>query len=412
MDAIALFDPASSGLPLKKAARDLGYKVICIFTHSMKSYKRIYRVTSEALFSDCDEVIESDDKEEIVRKLKASKYTIKASIAATEGGVELAEQVADALGLVTNPIELSEARRDKGEMRRFFKKSGLSCPDFALCSSEDEVRQFASTHSFPLVIKTPKGASTCQVFVCEDLDELLKGYRDILGQEDLFGHFAKRAVVEDYISGKEYIVDTFSDGEKIHVTDVWYYDKIESANFKNIYYNIISLPLTDPHLKNLMEYAVKAAKYFRVQFGTAHIEIKDDPKRGPTLIEIGARLPGVRLPMYIQKFSNFDPYRATIEVFTKGKTSVPEPIVYSKHIAVVFCPSLLGGKIQKILGLDHIRKLSSYQDHLVNVQEGDTVSPSTYIGTTLCFVFLAHESREQLFQDMEKAHELFTVEFF
>jgi biotin carboxylase len=411
MDAIAFFDPVSSGAPLKNAAREMGYRVVCVLTHPLASYEHLYHVSGEALVHDCDEVVKGRTRDEIIQKLNASPFKIKACIAATEGGVELAEEVAHALGLLCNPLELGEACRDKGVMRKMLKKSGLSCPGFAICQSEKDVKEFAAAHRFPLVIKTPKGASTSQVYVCENLPSLLEAFHSIYGHEDLYGNVAKTAVLEEYIAGKEYIVNTFCDGSKLHVTDLWYYDKIDSAEFKNIYYNIISIPLDDPAMERIVDYGVQVTKAFHIERGIAHIEIKDDPVRGPTMIEVGTRLPGLRLPIYMQKYSNFDPYRATIEVFTQARASLPDTIQLRKHIGVVFCPTMRGGKVKKILGLDKIQKLASYIDHSLNIHAGDTIPSSTYIGTFPCFVFLAHEDRPQLFNDIEAAHELFVLEF-
>src|SRR5438445_101777 len=141
-EAIVLFDPISSGEAFKTVAKEMGFKVIAVFTKMAEVIHAVYHAKQEILFLDCDEVINSSDEKEILRKLKESKYLIRGAIAATEMGVELADRVAHALGLWCNPIELSEARRHKGRMREILKQSGLSCPDFRSCFSEEEVISF------------------------------------------------------------------------------------------------------------------------------------------------------------------------------------------------------------------------------------------------------------------------------
>ena len=410
MKAIVLFNPASSGELLKSTAKELGFKVIAVFVHPMKSFEEIYHVQKETLFRDCDEIIISPDKEEILQKLKASPFTIAGTIGATEGGVELADQVANALNLWRNPIELSKARRDKGKMRKLLKESGLTCPDFAICYTEEEVRHFANTHLFPLMIKTPRGVMTSQVYQCDNLAALLEGFHHICNTPDIYGEQADHCVLEEYLSGKEYVVDTFSDGKSVHVTDIWVYEKISSDTFKNIYYNVISLPLSDPTLKPLIDYSIRVAKIFGIERGAAHIELKDDPIRGPTLIEMGARLAGARIPEMVKKYSNFDPYQASIEVFVSGKTKIPSPVVFKKHLAIAFFPQMKGGKVKNIRGIDAIQQLSSYDFHLLGILQGDTIPVSSHASTIPLIAFFANSDQAQLLKDLSAAHQLFKID--
>ena len=411
MNAVALFDPISSATFLKPAAKELGFKVVAVFTKPTSVFVQSFHTTEEALFSDCDEVIVAEEKDEILHALKRSRFTIKAAIAELDSGVELADQISHDLGLWGNSVALSSARRDKGAMRQQLKSAGLSCPNFQLCKSEEEALAFSAKHPFPLVIKTPKGAVTSQVYVCDSTEDLKDKFHDIMDNKDFFSGYAKYAVLEEYISGKEYAVNTFSDGEHVHVTDIWAYDKIDSPCFKNIYFNVIALPLEDPALKPLIEQGVKIVRAFDIERGPTHLEIKDDPRRGPTLIEINARLAGARMPLFLKEHSNFDPYKKTIEVFVNGKTEVPNPIIVKEHCAVALCILLQGGKIDKICGIDAIKKLASYEDHTLNIKPGDMLIPSGELTASPLYVFLAHKTRSQLLQDVEKAHSLFSVTF-
>jgi biotin carboxylase len=408
-DAIVLFDLASSGEDLKHAARNLGYFVIAVFTQSLQSYLDIYHTSEKELFLHCDEVIVSSNPEHILQRLRASPHPIRAVLAATEGGVELADQVAHALNVWRNPIELSKARRDKGEMRKLLKKSGLSCPDFQLCTTESQVREFANSHPFPLIIKTPKGVMTSQVYQCDTVDNLVDSFHKIYGQKDIYGHSAPYAVLEEYISGQEFIVDTFSDGKKVHVTDVWVYEKTGSEAYKNIHYNAFSLFPYDP-ASPLIDYSLRIAKLFGIERGPAHIEIKNDPERGPTLIEIGARLSGVHLPEFIKKHSNFDPYESMIRVFVDGHIDHFPLVVIDKHLCIALCSQQKSGKIKRFLGLDAIEKLSSYDFHMFNSRVGDILEPSTHGGTIPLLVFLANRDRQLLLKDVAAAHALFAIE--
>ncbi|MCX6988568.1 MAG: EamA family transporter [Chlamydiae bacterium] len=406
IDAIVFVDPIGSGEPFKKIAHAMNYKIIAVFPHAKTYYTQMQHVSEESLYEDCDELITEKDFPDIMHKLHQSSFTIKACIAGNEEGVELAEQITAALKLPSNPIELSKARRDKGLIRQVLKKSGLSCPEFSSCSSELEVQAFARKHAFPLVIKTPKGSRTTDLFVCESLDELMQYFQKIMNTKNAFGQSAQNAVVEEFIEGKEYAVNTFSDGHQIHVTDVWQYDKIESAKSNNICYNTTFLPLTDCVIQDITSYAVQVAALFQVKKGPTHMKIKDDPKRGPTLIEIGAHLMGGGIPLMIQKHSNFDPYLSTIKVFTQGTARLPHPIIAKKYMVVASFPI---PQDEKILGLEQIQKLPSYLHHTMNIHHGDHLKATSDLTTIPCHVFLAHSNKEQLLQDVDTIHELFSL---
>ncbi|MEI8328763.1 MAG: ATP-grasp domain-containing protein [Chlamydiia bacterium] len=411
IDAIVFIDPIGSGEPFKKMAHAMNYKIIAVFSHAKTYYTQTQHLSEESLCEDCDELITEKDFPYIMHKLHQSSFTIKACIAGNEVGVELAEQITEALKLPSNPMELSKALRDKDLMRQVLKKNGLSCPEFTVCSTELEVQAFARQYPFPLLIKTRKEARTTDLFVCESLDELMQYFQKITNTKNLFGQLVQNAVVEEFIGGKEYAVNTFSDGHQIHVTDVWQYDKIESAKCNNICYNTFSIPLTDCAIQEITSYAMQVAALFQIKKGPTHMKIKDDPKRGPTLIAIGARLMGGGIPLMIQKHSNFDPYSSTIKVFTQGAIRLPHPIVVKKYMVIASCPVLQEGKICKISGLEQIQKLPSYLHHTMNIHLGDYIKATSDWLMIPCHVFLAHSNREQLLQDVDKTHELFSLQF-
>lgn len=407
--ALIIVEPLGVGAQFKAEAKSLGYQVIGVFQFSDEIYQSAFHSLNTDRIKGCDHTIHSGNAEEIIREIKKKKWKVQGCIAGSEPGVELAETLALSMGLLCNSKGTALALRDKGMMRESLKKSGLACPDFAVCATLAELEAFLNSHSLPLVVKTPKGAGTAQVFICENKEDLIQGFLNIIQNESLFGMSALHAVVEEYIGGKEYIVDTFSDGEQTHVTDVWVYDRVSSPTFKNIYYNTISIPISDPSIEHIKAYALKVAALFQLKLGPAHAEIKDDPKKGPMLIEIGARLAGAHVGTLISEHSNFNPFRGTIEVFTKGKTQFPDPMVLHKHLALGHGPVLESGIVEQISGIEEIRKLPSFLRHFINIQIGDRIEASTDLSTIPYLALFANSNQEQLMADVKKMHELFKV---
>jgi biotin carboxylase len=397
----------SSGTLLKEVAKNQGFDVIGLFTVPMEAIFSGYHLSEEDLFLHCDTVIHSPDPQDALQRVKETAYKIEGVFAGMESGVEMADHLAHALHLPGNPIELSQARRDKYEMREAIRKAGLSCPDFRRCYTERDLWEFAGSHEFPLVIKTPKGAGTNNVFVCETVEELNERFAQILSSPDYMGAMAKFALIEEYIDGPEYIVDLFSDGENIHVTDVWLYEKGKPGGPKNLCWSCMTL---DPkEIPGVVEYAIEAAKALRVERGASHAEIKNDPRKGPVLVELGARLAGAGIPPLLRKATNFDLYSGVLSVFTGRKPQVPEEITIQKSFAIVFGVSFEEGEVVAIEGIEEIRKLPSYLKHVLHAKAGDTIQKSVDMKTTPLFVYLAHKDPAQLKRDVDAVHRLFHI---
>ena len=257
------------------------------------------------------------------------------------------------------------------------------------------------------MVKTPKGVMTSNVYECSDAEEAILAFENICGKSNIYGAIPKYCIAEEYIGGTEYCVNTFSDGKKVHITDVWAIEKIHTSTYKNIPYNAVTDPASK--LTPLLKYALAITRVFGMERGAAHIEIKDDPFKGPTLIEIGARLAGVRMPQQVKKYSNFDPYKATIEVFVKGSTKIPDHIVITKELAISFFPWEKGGKVKEICGVEAIQKLPSYDFHLLSLRPGDILAASTHGSSIPLVVYFAHKDRHQVVQDIAAAHGLFSI---
>lgn len=405
--AVIVVDPISSGAFLKKSAKQEGYGVIGVFTVPFDVSEAGFHGKREEFTADCDFVIQSADARAILSQLQGAPFQVKGVVAGLDSGVEMADCLAGDLGLYHNPLELSHARRDKLEMRKAIQKAALSCPAFAECSTVEKVVEFAQNRSFPIVIKTPQGAGTNHVYLCNSEEELKEKYHTIRESLDFFGQKTAFALAEEYIDGPEYIVDLFCDGEKFHVTDVWVYEKGLPGGPKNLCWSCILLKPED--VPAVVAYAIESARAVGIERGAVHAEIKDDPKRGPTLIEIAARMCGAGVPQLLKDATNFDLCRGVIQAFTEKKVDVPETISIDRHFALAFGVSFDEGTVEAIQGIEAIQKLPSYIRHALHLKQGEGCVKSVDLKTTPLVVYLGHEDKAQVLKDIEAVHRLFKV---
>ncbi|MFE4536898.1 ATP-grasp domain-containing protein [Streptomyces scopuliridis] len=215
-----------------------------------------------------------------------------AVLAGQEPGVPLADALSERLGLATNGTALSGARRDKYEMIEALRRAGVRCADQYKGSDPQALADWAErAGSYPVVVKPLSSASTDHVYRCHSSAEVLAAARAVLGSTDIFDRPNTEALVQSFLEGTEYIVDTVSvDGDR-YVCGVWEYEKQILPGGKNVYdLDVLLDPATEP-VPELIAYVDTVLKALGILHGPAHAEVIMTP-RGPALVEIGARLNG------------------------------------------------------------------------------------------------------------------------
>ena len=102
----------------------------------------------------------------------------------SEVAVEVADMLSAGLGLPHNPLDLMTARRDKGMMKRaVFLQRVTSCKT---CKSRYSSKSIRCNQqlclSYPVVVKTPAGMSTSDVYIiCSNENEATHALHSIVG---------------------------------------------------------------------------------------------------------------------------------------------------------------------------------------------------------------------------------------
>lgn len=412
--AIVLIDPVSSGRFLKEYVPQLGYKLIGIFTLSDEILKSAGKyIPYEEKIKHCDIVICSDDFEIILTKLQKLPYQIVAAIPASEPAVELADKLANKLKLKGNSLSTSSARRDKYHMRCAVRDYGLPSPFFAACYSKDEALMFANRHGLPVVVKTPKGAGAHHVFVCSNVREVEDAYQRIMGQENVFGEKAAFVLVESFISGTQYVVELFGDGKNLQMTSMWKIGVIRTDEGRSFFDRFDIITSTDEveNFQAIQDYAVGVGNALGVEWGPCLVELRDEPTRGPLLIEAGARLAGLDIPLMVKEISNFDPFKSTLEVYLNDSNFILKSPQYFKNACIVLCPVMQKGKVKEIEGIASIEKLLSHYMNYLYISKGDNINQTTDLATTPFYAYLLHEDKAQLERDIAETKQKFKVKF-
>ena len=249
---------------------------------ALRAEARKYTDLYEPLYLD-----EAGSAAEVLEQV--ADYSILAVVAGSELGVPLADQLAAALGLPGNNPCSSHLRRDKHAMQAALAEAGLRHIQGCAVQSLDEALAFAKELGrWPLVVKPLASAATQGVHICQNQEELCRCADTLFHENTLFGSPNSTLLMQEYIDGREYVVNSVSHKGVHRLTDFWVYNKLQVGDAGNAYDNTRLLTRLQPGHRRIIQYACKVLTALDFLYGPSHMEIMVDAE-GPVLIEVGAR---------------------------------------------------------------------------------------------------------------------------
>ncbi|MGW0964756.1 ATP-grasp domain-containing protein [Streptomyces sp. NPDC002516] len=240
--------------------------------------------------SEYEENIVEGDENRLLERLRA--HDPVCVVAGQEGAVALADRLGEALGVPSNGTRLSAARRDKYEMIEALRRAGVRCADQFKSDDVRELTDWAERRGvYPVVVKPLSSAASDGVYICHDAEEVTAAATAGLASKDIFGTANTEILVQSYLKGTEYIVDTVSSDGEHYTCGVWQYEKTLLPSGKNIYNRDILLAADAGPVPALVAYVREVLAALDVRWGPAHAEVIMT-EQGPALVEIGTRLNG------------------------------------------------------------------------------------------------------------------------
>ena len=230
---------------------------------------------------------DAESPEEVLEQV--ADYNILAVVAGSELGVPFADQLAAAFGLPGNNPLSSNARRDKNAMQAALANAGLRHIRGRAVQDIDAALAFArELDRWPLVVKPLASAATQGVHICQDQEALCRCMESLFQENTLFGSPNTSLLVQEYIEGREYVVNSVSRQGVHRLTDFWVYNKLRMGDAGNAYDNMRLFTRLEPGHRRIIQYACQVLTALDFSFGPSHMEIMVDAE-GPVLIEVGAR---------------------------------------------------------------------------------------------------------------------------
>lgn len=338
-----------------------------------------------------------------------SRFNIIAVIAGSELGVECADILANTLQLPTaNSLSCSLARRDKYVMGETVRKAGVRAVQQARVSTRTQVRNFLQLlkpDPFRLVVKPIKSAGSDGVYLCHNEEELYHHFHELIGVKNALGHTNDAVIVQEFLCGPEYVVDTVSlDGQHKCVA-MWLYDKREFNGAAFVYFGMTPIACSpdNEQMHSLWTYAQCVLDALEIRNGPSHGEFILT-KTGPCLVEVGARAhggEGTFIP-HANRVFGYNQVDALVDAYVCPSKFVSLPSVNSAAQCAgykVYLVSHVHGTLKQILYLDEIAQLASFMNFDSLPHIGSNIEVTHDVFSMVGVVVLAHPDPEQVERD-------------
>ncbi|MFS2223252.1 ATP-grasp domain-containing protein [Pantoea sp. B65] len=341
-----------------------------------------------------------EDETAIIETLRA--FHPIAIVPGKESAVALSDRLSDRLSLPGNAPQTTHLRRNKYAMNKAVSKQGLLTTPQYISHEPSELKQWHRQQGFTkVVIKPLDSAGSDDVYICQTPEQVEKAAQIITGKNNIMHVKNHAALIQKFIEGTEYVVNTVSFEGQNWLTDIWKVQK-RLKEGRNLYdYDDLCDP-NSPEASVCLDYTLKVLPAIGLFIGAGHTELILSAE-GPQLLETGARASGAANPQAIRLATGADQLMLMRYVYTAPDILSTINPVYRlrKHLRCVhaiasFIKPFSHQELQAFLS-----KLDSFVSVVMKLSDGTVLKPTADVATCPAAFFLASENPEQIKQDYE-----------
>lgn len=224
------------------------------------------------------------EKDKILEKCKEIKPDGVCSIASDLASITV-NYVAEKLGLPCNQTKYANIQTNKYAMRKALHDAGLPCPKFVLADESFDVRELHD-FSFPIIVKPTDRSGSRNIMKLESTSGVMKAVTEACQTS-----FEHKAIIEEYIEGNEYSMETISYKGKHHYLATTKKFTTGAPHFIETGHCQPS-DLSQDVLEKAKNHIIKALSALHIENSAGHSEFKVDKDGNIRIIEIGARMGG------------------------------------------------------------------------------------------------------------------------
>merc|ERR1712187_650553 len=307
---------------------------------------------------------------------------------------------------------VSDGRRDKKRQQELVKEAGLRSVRQAGGTQLADVRDFLRSEPMPVVVKPVESAGSDGVKLCHTIEEAEEHFTLLMTSQRKVGSQNASVLCQEFLKGKEYVVDHVSRDGVHKTTMVWVYDKRKANGGDFVYYGMLPVPVDSKEAQELIPYVRGVLDALGIKNGPSHGEVMMT-QRGPCLVEMNCRAhcgDGAWNPLAMELTCCYTQVNCSIDAymdetaFAKVPDMPPSPYkaVGQEVMLVSFAEGIVKGKP----GYDQIRSMDSFVSLETGIESGTKVERTVDIFSSAGSVMLMHYDAEILEKDMATIRQL------
>ncbi len=292
-----------------------------------------------------------------------------------EDDVPLLARICDEFNLPGNNYDTAIKTRNKYEMRKRLKETGLGNPKFALVKTPKDLQVAVNEVGFPAVMKPVWGSDSEFVVLVKNEEEAANTLNYLLKNcteqfNAIFKYNDGAFLFEEYMDGMEVSVEGFSQFGIPNVIGIHEKQPIKPPYFIE-YGDIAPARIESKMEQEVIKLAESALIALGVQNSLSHIEIKITSE-GPKIVEVASRMGGDDIYFNVKHVWGVDMVEAGVQVATNMPVNFKRKEPKDKVICRYFIPEF-SGIVTKIQNLKEVQKMKNVLQVTVNKSIGDPV---------------------------------------
>jgi biotin carboxylase len=258
--------------------------------------------------------------------------------------------IAKKLGLKYHKPETVRLCENKFLMREKLNSLAGHAVENKIVENSNDIKSFAEKYGYPIILKPVNGwgsQGVSKISSEEAIEEAITWFKETSNTESM--------LVEEYINGEEYSVETFSEkgAHKVVCITKKYTDEKHFVEIGHC------LPYKSIVNENIADFVKKCLDIVGIENGPTHCEVKDTVD-GPKLIEINNRLAGFYIPDLIENCTG----KNLLELWAKQSVGnsifneIPEEEDFNGYSAIWYTSPKKQGLIKEVLGLEECKNMN------------------------------------------------------
>jgi biotin carboxylase len=288
---VAVVDPVSTGAVVALEADSRGYSVIAVWSGEVGEMRDHVPLPCQGL-KYCAEIEEKATISETAAAVRsaAGRKELVACICGGEGGVSLCDHLSEELGLPGNGTAIPN-RRDKKVQQELVGQAGLRSVRQAGGTQWSVVKDFVESEPMPIIVKPVESAGSDGVKLCNTREEVEAHFHLLMKSQRKVGSQGAAVLCQEFLCGKEYVVDHVSSNGEHKTTAIWVYDKRRANGSAFVYFGTKPVASDSAEALTLVPYVRGVLDALQIKNGATHGEVMMT-ETGPCLVEMNCRTHG------------------------------------------------------------------------------------------------------------------------